>query len=635
MKRKIENLCKIISIVIIIKVCLGIFSGKYFIFSDHRFHYKMYRLVFFDLLQSLTNSIFTTVLWVTGLYITILTYIFLIKKLANIFIYTILEIKIKDKNRLTRIIFSTAIALFFLVYDGWLINRLFISGRTLPIKIIVNVALPLITLLIWCLLVQGRWECFWNAILRKKNFYLKIATIIVVILVVLIFFSKMFLFFKIKINSLRGPNIILISIDTLRADHLGCYGYSKYGKNISPNIDKFSNEGLLFKNCIAQSPWTTPSHASMFTSLIPSHHWASIKERPILKSVITLGEFFRNNYYSVISYNGGAQVDEEYGFGRGFNLYNSSKKEAEHQYFDNVVKDIMQWVKSRNNNKGKFFWFLHSYEIHHPYTPHKEFLKQLETNYEGALPDNISIELLEKINSDEIKIDKNDREHIISTYDAEIMSVDNAFGLLVDFLKENNLFDNTLIIFTSDHGEEFNEHATMGWHGHSLYDELLHVPLIIKFPNSKYKGRVINEMVRSIDILPTLLDWVGFDKLDYFEGVSLMPLIEGKEFAEELFTVSQRYATEGFDGKERAGEMISSIRIEKWKWYDKKLFDLESDPLESKDVSRKYPKVTKFLENKLNEIINSNKLPKSKSEKEEKVKIDKQLEKQLKALGYL
>ena len=210
--------------------------------------------------------------------------------------------------------------------------------------------------------------------------------------------------------------------------------------------------------------------------------------------------------------------------------------------------------------------------------------------------------------------------------------MDHAFALLIDFLKENNLYDHSFIIFTSDHGEEFGEHGMLGRHDHTLFDELLKVPLIIKFPNSQYKGRVFDEQVRGIDILPTLLDWLNINCPDYFEGVSLIPLIKGESPEEELYAISQRDVVDF---------RINSIRTNNWKWYeskkylyfsDNKLFDLEHDPSEKNNVSKYDKKTTEILKHKLKETLSANKAIFIKSQK---IKFNKQLKEQLRALGYL
>jgi arylsulfatase A-like enzyme len=407
-------------------------------------------------------------------------------------------------------------------------------------------------------------------------------------------------------------SVILISIDTLRADHLGCYGYEK---QTTANIDQFSKECVLFKNTIVQAPSTEPSHASIFTSMLPSGHGAffTMKQK-IADNVKTMAEIFKENGYATASFNGGAQLSAEFGFDRGFDKHESSKGN-----FMSKVNAAKPWLIKKKGQK--FFLFLHTYETHHPYTPRPEYLEMFDKNYKGQLPQDISGEILTDINEGRLKITEADKQHIINAYDAEIYSMDKAFKALVDFLKKNGLYDKTIIIFTSDHGEEFGEHGMMGWHSHTLYDELLKVPLIIKFPDSAYASSTVEAQVRSIDILPTVLDVLGIAAPEGIEGVSLTKWFSSKKSI-PLLSVSEQ-DTEGI-------RHPSAIRSRQWKYYDnlihKLLFDLQADPLEQKPL-----KGGGNLAEQLEEILDRQ-ATKGTSKKTE---INPDTIKRLKSLGYI
>lgn len=334
-----------------------------------------------------------------------------------------------------------------------------------------------------------------------------------------------------------------------------------------------------------------------------------------------MAEIMKENNYKTTSYNGGGQVAAEFGFDQGFDLYDDSSCGNR---FSKTVGLAIDWIKSNPNEK--FFLFLHTYEVHHDYTPEEGCLEVFEKNYTGHLPRNITLELLEKINKGEVQLSKDDEEHIVNTYDAEIYSMDKAFGTLVDFLKRTNLYDDTIIIFTSDHGEEFREHGWMGWHSHTLYDELLKVPLIIKIQNSKYALEIIDEQIRSIDILPTLLDILDIPCLESFEGVSLMSWFR-KSDRRELLAVSQQ------DGP--GPKYPTTIRTTRWKLYDdlhhERLFNLEFDPLEQKDVLESNKGICSELQNKLGHLLNK----KPHVAKTKDVELDEGTLKRLKSLGYI
>jgi arylsulfatase A-like enzyme len=327
-------------------------------------------------------------------------------------------------------------------------------------------------------------------------------------------------------------NVVLISIDTLRADHLGVYGYSK---DTSPNIDAFSKDSILFTTSIAQAPSTLPSHASIFTGMLPVNHGAfAASQTPISSDLDTLPEIMRDAGFRTISYNGGGLVNAVYGFDRGFEDYVSERKG---DLMRNKVSQAIDWLDS--NSDDKFFMFLHTYEVHDPYSPEQKYLELFESTGSSSLPNNMGARELAAINRHDANPTEQDIDHVRNLYNAEIRSMDDAFGDLITYLREKNLYDNTLIVFTSDHGEEFGEHGKIGRHFFTLYDELIHVPLIIKMPNSQLAGQLVEKQVRGIDLLPTILGLVDIDFTPDIDGQSLVPLMFREDVA-PLIAVSQQ-----------------------------------------------------------------------------------------------
>jgi len=232
-----------------------------------------------------------------------------------------------------------------------------------------------------------------------------------------------------------GCNVILISIDTLRADRLGSYGNSE---NITPSIDKFSEDSVVFKQSISHSSSTAPAHASIFTSIIPQHHGVSqTYEQQIPPEFKTIGEFFKDKRYKTYSHNGGGQLDGVYGFSRGFDEYIVDR--SPDLKFQNSVDYAIEKI---NKSRKKFFLFLHTYEVHYPYTPSKQHMALFDNNYHGDLPDNISYQILKRINDRTLSISKSDEAHILNAYNAEIRSMDDAFQGLIDFLIERKIYNN-------------------------------------------------------------------------------------------------------------------------------------------------------------------------------------------------
>lgn len=449
----------------------------------------------------------------------------------------------------------------------------------------------------------------------KRKIFLGIVIVVLIIAGVLV------------LKNLRGKgkdfNIILISIDTLRADHLGCYNYPR---DTSPSVDKFREDAILFRRCTAQSPSTLTSHASILTSLIPSHHGAFFTRGQALPDNIkTMAELLKEKGYRTISFNDGGQIAPQFGLTQGFDKYESmsDKLKAEHLNFNRIVTKTMTWLDG--NPTEKFFLFLHTYETHHPYTPKKRQLKLFESNYNGDLNWQITVEMIEKINKGEIKLTEEDKQHIINTYDAEIRSMDESFGLLIDYLKKKKLYDNTLIIFTSDHGEEFGEHGTWAMHSHTLFNDQLHVPLLFKLPQSKFASRKVNHLVLSIDILPTVMDLLGEKISKNFEGSSLVPLIKGIPPKKPVFAISQR------DMQQTYVSAYWSVMTRKWKLYDAKLYDILNDPGELKDIAAAHEELKTSLQKYALKYMKR----RDKKFTGKKITLDDELREKLKSLGYL
>jgi arylsulfatase A-like enzyme len=375
----------------------------------------------------------------------------------------------------------------------------------------------------------------------------------------------------------RPVNVVLISIDTLRADHLGCYGY---GPPTSPQLDEFCRDAVVFENAVAQAASTLSSHASIFTSTLPSHHGALWSTRTALSpKATTIAEILGAQGYEAIGFHGGGMVAEELGVGQGFDPYVEIKGP-----FRKVVGAAVEWLDERPPRP--FFLFLHTYEVHHPYAPDPKILELFEEGYAGSLPDKMTVEHLRRINGraePPLEIDEADLDHIIATYDAEIRSMDDALGRFFAALKQRGLFDDALVIFTSDHGEEFNEHGAVGWHAHTLYDELLKIPLVIKLPGAEQAGRRVGSVVRSLDLAPTVLEVLGLPPHPLFEGTSTLLLLDGD--APPRVAVSQN--------DKKYDPPISALRTSDWKLYEDRLFwrvyrarlfDLRSDPAETRNV---------------------------------------------------
>lgn len=404
-------------------------------------------------------------------------------------------------------------------------------------------------------------------------------------------------------------NVILISLDTLRPDHLGCYGYPR---DTSPRIDLFSKDSVLFESAISHAPSTKPSHASVFTSMLVSHHGAMGGDANLSDDSLTMAEIMKKQGYTTVSYNGNGRIASLYGFGQGFDVYDESYPNK----FIKTVNAANQWLDDHPGEK--FFMFLHTYEVHLPYNPAEKYLKLFVTDYSGSLPNLVRESLVREINEGKRRITEEDKQHLVNLYDASIRSLDAAFGALIKSLVKRDLYDESLIIVFSDHGEEFGERGKVSEHSYSLYDELLKVVLLIKFPRGAFRSARVKDSVRLIDILPTVHDVLDIPIPPHFEGVSLIRKIGG-DTKEGLFCIS-----------ELGNLKKRSIRTDRWKLYQTMLFDLEKDPSETVDVSKEQKRVKNQLEAAMREGIEARDQKRGKN-----VTPDDETRARLKELGYI
>jgi len=298
-------------------------------------------------------------------------------------------------------------------------------------------------------------------------------------------------------------NVILVSLDTLRPDHLSFNGYRR---PTSPHFDALAKAGVYFGQAISQAPWTTPSHMSVFTGLYPSihglMHLSALSQVELRPGNMTLTECLRNNGYLTQAFTGSAAMAANYGFYRGFDEYAETVGRMDIDA-DVIFNNGIRWLN--DHSKDKFFLFLHTYEIHSPF---------IHTDYLRGLPPSGYVE------------EKN------ALYDGDIHYADLFLGRLQDELKRLNLSDQTIVCVFSDHGEDVPNQK----HGDTLYDELIRVPLLLACPTKFSARRVDNIQVQLIDILPTIIDLLGIKwEGERIQGTSLAPLLYGK-------SIPDRYA---------------------------------------------------------------------------------------------
>ena len=387
-----------------------------------------------------------------------------------------------------------------------------------------------------------------------------------------------------------GPNtplnVVLIGVDTLRADHIGCYGYDR---KTTANVDLLADEGVLFENVIAPSPWTLPSFATVFTSLYPVQHGATHFRNTLKDACPTLAELLKASGYKTYGVINAPYLKTKYKLNRGFDFYNMTPIDG--RVADGTTEDALDWIDL--NGDAPFFVFVHYFDPHLPYSPPAPYDTLFDPDYTGRLRDAYNPKRLPAFRQRDFAemkaISAADWDHIRALYDGEIAFTDEAVGRLLEGLKERGLAKNTLIVFLSDHGEEFFEHEGFE-HGHTLYDELLRVPLIFSLPGRLPEGVRVSRQVRLVDIAPTIMDLLGLRPDPDFEGVSLKSLLtgEGSVTANSgaLLPPEIAYAEAILYGTER-----KSLTAYPWKLiYDmvsgeRKCFNLAEDPGEYNDIS--------------------------------------------------
>ena len=430
------------------------------------------------------------------------------------------------------------------------------------------------------------------------------------------------------------PNVVIFLIDALCPDHLGCYGYER---DTSPHIDQFASTGIIFKNCFAQSSWTKPSVASMFTSLYPSSHGSyqidgDLEEgMRIGPNAVTLAEILRSHGYATAAFSDMGHVSKTFGFDAGFdsfyNLYEFAKKINGNTPIKTTINPIYEYLKNNVNRPN--FLYIHTVYPHDPYAPPEEYniFSQPGSSFNG----DIRQALLDKIPVN--------RDEVISLYDGEILYSDTLFRQFLEKLEELNIRDNSVIILLADHGEPLNQNNHGFWrHGNALYDEDIKIPLIISFPKkNRIKGSV-NAIVQSIDIMPTILDYLNIAMPQKIQGKSLMPLLLKKSSSLN----SEGYVFCELNKYQDERSAIYAYRTDKFKYIFNKstgkeeLYDIIHDPEEAYNLTSLEPQLASELRKKVLDKIENlkNFLPKRK-QLLQKIKIPKEVKKSLKALGYI
>ncbi len=404
---------------------------------------------------------------------------------------------------------------------------------------------------------------------------------------------------------IEKPNILLVTLDTTRADHLPSYGYQGVK---TPHLDSLAAQGALFEECIASSPLTLPSHCSIMTGLYPTFHGVRVNGNTALAEVHqTLAELLAEDGYACGAFIGAFVLDGRWGLRQGFHHYDDRLDLKKYKQLDlglvqrpgnEVVDAALAWLQGMKERK--FFAWVHLYDPHTPYEPPEPYFSEYG------------------------------RRGPVGLYDGEIAFMDEQIGRLVRWLEENNLAGRTVIALIGDHGEGLGDHGEMA-HGYFIYDYAIKVPLIVAIPAGDFKGVRVPAQVRTIDLFPTLLEMAGISLPPENQGWSILPFLfdparkKGLEAYCESLTPEIHYGWSPLVG----------LRTDEHKFIDAprpELYQLLEDPGEYQNVHGQLVDVARDMKRTLESIIRETSLN---APTPESANLDRETLERLAALGYI
>ncbi|NIR71676.1 sulfatase [candidate division KSB1 bacterium] len=466
---------------------------------------------------------------------------------------------------------------------------------------------------------------------------------------------------------MKRPNIILISIDTLRADHLSCYGYERI---TTPHIDRLAGEGVLFTNAYSTAVWTPPAHASMLTGLYPNAHGV-IHQNRLGDDFPTVAEILQRSGYQTAGFVNNSQVGELVGLSRGHDdfyeiwrglskeqivkraIYNARRFAG---YTDHGASEtnklIFHWLTKKWKRGKPFYMFIHHIDAHNPLKAPRPFRFKYLTE---SLRKQVDMAKIWKIAdnplvcfTDDLELNEAEIEAVTCLYDEEINYVDCKIGELVDYLAHMKLLDHSLLIVTADHGEHLGEHNLYS-HVASLYEPIVHIPLILRYPRELASEAASDQPVQHIDLLPTILEVGGSDEGYKLNGAgrNLFECLNGEEASRILFAEWEGripyFVRNKLQGV-RNHPLVERFRNQLWmaRWGSFKLiadskghfelYNLDEDPQEQVNLYGKASTIFDQLRNALEDWRNSGASPVTSRSYDYE---DETLRKHLKALGYL
>jgi len=431
-------------------------------------------------------------------------------------------------------------------------------------------------------------------------------------------------------------------MDTQRANNISCYGYPK---ETTPNIDRIASEGVIFLNNITPAVWTLPSHSSLFTGRYVSGHGADANCEVLPVEFPTMAEILSKLGYQTIGFSNNGWVSKKTGVARGFQEFylvsreTSGQKLVEWFYVEESFKETgehdkgslktvnaaINWLKRKWNHEKPFFMFINFIETHGPYWPPEPFRNRF-------LPSDVSEEEVrsvtrldsvgecEDIRVGALKLSEREWRIEKALYDGCTATVDDRIGKLFSYLDEKGLVNETLLIITSDHGDVQGEHPPHVEHHLCAYDELVRVPLIIRYPKVVPRAVRVKWIAQTHDILPTVLDILSVKDKEYWktlQGVSLLPsitedqpvreyaLVEYNKSVQQFFLIWRKHPNFDIRSFNYRIKALRNLRY-KYIWYSNgidELYDLEKDPEETNNIAREQPDIVEKMKLDLEKLL--------------------------------
>lgn len=406
----------------------------------------------------------------------------------------------------------------------------------------------------------------------------------------------------------KDHNVVFVSFDALQAAHTGFLGYER---NVTPALDAFAHDCFIFENQTSVASWTVPSSMSWFTGVYPSEHrltnkfavyndkvqkQASLAD--LAPRLATLAEILQQNGYATGGFTGNAGVSGQFGFDRGFDVYFAEKNKF--GSFDRSVPEALAWVKA--NQEKKFFLFLHGYDCHGQRMPDGGFdYRFVDADYDrkfSGSPQEQEVLREEGLDKGQLTLRDSDVRFWRAIYDEKIQRADARFQQFLDEFAKLGLMDKTLFIITSDHGTEFYEHRRLD-HGFTLYQEQIHVPLLLRLPGQK-GGSIIHERHSSLDLMPTILDLLDVDVPDIAQkqmhGQSLVAAIAGEAQSQDLISETdyRQYTYKRSLISPDGWKLIYTLESR-----SRELYDLNTDPHELTNLAATEPQKADDLQSRL------------------------------------